>query len=502
MKLKNIFLFLGLVLFSLNSFASDLFDENNRIQDGIDVVAASEVFADIYENLDNVRWAGKNIEVAIESLENLNQNAHVAATGERVVLVWGDDLIANFPYPQKKDWKSYGQITTALVMRMREKDPGLHALRDNDLYAVVVNALLRGIDEDGEYFFAKDEQQEMESRILTNIGFEGGRDEKRNFRITGIYKGSSADIAGVKEGDIISEINGVRVANMSDADLRGVLSGYNSGTVKIKLLTPRGNKNISLRRASVVLADTDIVHRSSNEPGNDILEIIVHNVSDASVNIVNEALAKYPNADGILLDLRSCGGTDEKAAAKLAGLFIGQNPAMVISETAIDELEVVPGGDAVTKAPIVVLMSDSTHGTAEAIASAIYENNRGILVGTPTAGHARMASRKELKNGGVLKLLNKSIKTGRGNELDNRGVFPLICLSNIRNTAEKDAFFVSVMNGRFEAHDYNKDKNVDVKSLRSACPNITSGDDEDAMAIAVGAEILTDKRIYNELMDL
>jgi len=502
MMIKKIVLFLGLVLFSLNSFASEIFDENNRIQDGIDVISASDVFADIYETLDNVKWAGKNIEIAIESLENLNPKAHVAATGERIVLVWGDDLIANFPYPTKKDWKAYGQITTALVMRMREKDTTLHALQDNDLYAVVVNALLRGIDEDGSYIFSQDEIKDMESKILTNIGFEGGRDERQNFRITGVYKGSAADIAGIKDGDIISEINGVRVANMKDADLRSVLSGYNSGTVKIKLLTPHGNKNVSLRRASVVLADADIVHRSSNEPGNEILEVIIHNVSESAVNIVNEALAKYPNANGVIFDLRSCGGTDEKAAAKLVGLFIGQKPAMIISETAVDELEVIPGGNAVTDAPVVVLISDSTHGTAEAIASAFYENARGILVGTPTAGHARMASRMELKNGGILKLLNKSIKTGRGNALDNRGIFPLICLSNIRNSSEKQAFFVSVMNGRFEAHDYNKDQNVDVKSLRNACPNITSGEDEDAMALAVAAEILTDKRIYNELMDL
>ena len=81
-------------------------------------------------------------------------------------------------------------------------------------------------------------------------------------------------------------------------------------------------------------------------------------------------------------------------------------------------------------------------------------------------------------------------------------MFPLICLSNIRSAAQIDTFIVNIMNGRFDAHDYNKDTNVDVKSLRKACPNITSGSDEDAMAIAVAAEILTDKRIYNEIMDL
>ena len=502
MKIINAFFVLVLAFLPINLRADDLFANEEKIQDGINVIEASNVFAEIYEKLDDVRWAGKNIEVAIESLENLNSKAHIGATGERVVLVWGDDLIANFPYPEKKDWKAYGQITAALVIRMRQRDPILRSLNSEDLYNVVVNALLRGVDENGSYVFDENRTKGMDSKILTSIGFEGGRDERGNFRITGVFKGSSADIYGIEQGDIISEINGIRVSNMNDADLRSVLNGYNSGTVKIKLLTPSGNKNISLRRASIVLADADVVYRTSNEKENKILEIIVHNVSDSAVNIVNEALAKHDELSGIILDLRSASGENERAAAKLSGLFIGQNPVMVISETAVDELEVVPGGGSIVDAPIVVLISDSTRGTAEAIASAFYENGRGVLVGTPTAGRARMASHIKLQNGGVLELFNKSVKTGRGNVLDGRGVFPLVCLSNIRSASQMDIFFLNIMNGQFDAHDYNQDKNVDVNSLRKACPSITSGADEDAMAVAVAAEILTNKRVYNELMDL
>ena len=501
MKILNTVLFFALAFLPCRLVASDLFAEEDRIQDGIDVIQVSNVFADIYEKLDGVRWGGKNIDVAIESLEKLNPDAHVAATGERVVLVWGDDLVANFPYPEKKDWKAYGQITTALIMRMRQKDAGLRSLKDADLYDVVVNALLSGIDEYGSYV-VEDKAKELESKILTSIGFEGGRDDRGNFRITGVFQGSSADMSGIRQGDIISEINGIRVANMNDADLRSVLNGYNSGTVKIKLLTPSGNRNVSLRRASIVLADADVVYRSSNEDENKILEIIVHDVSESAVSIVNEALAKYDGISGVILDLRGGGGEDERAAAKLAGLFIGQNPVMIISETAIDELEVIPGGDALINVPVVVLVSDSTHGTAEAVASAFYENGRGVLVGTPTAGRARLASRINLENGGVLELFNKSIKTGRGNVLDGRGVFPLVCLSSIRSSAQMDTFFLNIMNGHFNAHDYNRDKDIDVNALRKACPNITSGADEDALAVAVAAEILTNKRIYDELMGL
>ena len=467
MKIAKIFLILNLIFAPGFLCASEIFDEDTKFVDGLDVHAVSDVFADIYEKLDGVNWAGKNIDVAIEGLEKINQNAHIAATGERAVLVWGDELIANYPYPESKDWKSYGDITTALILKMREKDKRLRSLSDYNLYQVVVDALLSSIDQNGTYVYSRDAINNGDTRILTSIGFDGGRDFKSNFRITGVYKDSPADIAGIHEGDIISEVNGKRVANMSDADMTAVLSGYNSGTVKIKLLTPFGNRNVTLRRATVVLADADIIHRSKNETTDGILEIVVHKISDGAVNIINEALNKYSDVGGIVLDLRTAKGDDEKAAAKMAGLFMGGVPVMRVIETAVDEMEIVPGGDAITNAPVVVLISDTTAGTSEAVASAFYENKRGVLIGTPTAGRSRISSLIDLKNGGVLELLNKSVKTGYGKVLDGRGVFPIVCLSNIRNADQRETFLLNVINGKFNAHDYNNDKNVDVKDRKS-----------------------------------
>lgn len=502
MKLRYIFLCLGLLFYPFVMAVADGVSAADTIQNDKATLRMSEVFADIYEKLNTVNWAGKDINVAIESLESLNPKAHIAATGERIVLVWGDELVANYPYPTNNDWKEYGQITAALIVRMQEQDEYLRSLSTSQLYEAVVNALLSGIDQNGSYIYSKDALRHDDTKILTSIGLDGGRDERGNFRIIGVYKDSPADVAGLHEGDIISEINGKRVSKMTDGEISGVLAGYNSGTSKLKVLTPVGNKNVTLRRATVVLADADIIYRGGNETTKGLLEIIVHKLSDGAVDIVNEALAKHSDVEGIVFDLRTSIGDDEKAAAKMAGLFLGQKPVMRIAETSVDELEIVPGGDAVTNVPVVVLISDTTRGTAEAVAAAFYENKRGIVIGTPSAGRSRIASHINLKNGGVLELFNKSVKTGSGNDLDGRGVFPLVCLSNIRNESQQEVFFLNIMNGEFNAHDYNKDKNVNVKALRKACPKIVSGADEDNIATAVSMKILTDKKIYKELMGL
>ena len=166
----------------------------------------------------------------------------------------------------------------------------------------------------------------------------------------------------------------------------------------------------------------------------------------------------------------------------------------------MDEVEVIPGGDAVTDAPIVVLMSNMTRGTAEAVVAALYENARGVLVGTPTAGAARIATRIDLANGGALELLNKSIKTGSGRNIDGRGIFPIVCLSNIRSSNQQDAFFLNVINNDFNAQDFNQDDKIAADVVRRGCPVITSGTDEDALAAAVAVKILTDGKVYNRLV--
>lgn len=499
MRMKCFFGFLFSVLLQMPLGAAELFFKDEPIQDGLPVFELSGTFADIYKKLDDVNWAGKSLNIAIESLENLNKDAHIAATDDRVVLVWKDSVVGNYPRPEINDWNGYGEITTALILKMRENDANLKKMSKNELYAHVVNVLVRGIDENGRYVFDPQAEINEDGRILTSLGLEGFRDEYGNFRVRNIYKASPADVAGISAGDLIVQINGTDVSAMSDRDLSNVLIGFNSGTAKMKLLTPFGEKAVVLRRATVVSADADIIYRDDDAWGG-LLEIVVHKLSDGAVNIVNEALARYPNVSGIILDLRATTGDDERAAAKFAGMFVGAVPVMRIVETAKDELEVVPATDAITDKPLLVLMSDMTRGTAEALVSAIYENHRGVLVGTPTAGSARIASQINLNNGAKLILLNKSIKSGQGKKIDGRGIFPIVCLSNIRTNQQQNAFFLNVVNNDFQARDFNQEPNVKADDIRRGCPVITSGADEDALAMAVAVKILTDKKVYNGLI--
>jgi carboxyl-terminal processing protease len=497
-KLFLIFVFSFLPFITL---AADLFDAETPVIEGVKVHETSAFFAEVFQKLSDINFAGKDVRVAIESLERLSPKIKIAATDHRIIIVHDSDIIGNWPRPLDNDWKGLGDITTALLLKIRASDPVIASQSGDILGLMAVNSIIHSLDQDGRYIASIYEE---DGKVLTSAGIQGKRDKIGNWRIEGVVKGSQADDAGINEGDLIVGINGKDVKTLSDAELAAAFGGLNSGTLKLSVATPTGTKKIVLRRASIVMTDADIVWRQSTSDKQQefkILEIIIYNVSENAVAIVNEALNKYSDATGIVLDMRAARGGDERAAAKLAGLFLGAVPIMHIEETAGEKLEVIPGGDAITNAPVVVLVSNQTQGSAEAIALAFNDNSRGVLVGTPTAGKAKLITKIELSNGATIELGNKRIKSGQGVLIDKRGVFPLVCLSNIRNKSQEDAFFVNVINGDFNAQNFNSDLSIDSDKIRKGCPNIKSGEDEDAAALAVSTKILTDNNVYKKLLE-
>jgi len=197
--------------------------------------------------------------------------------------------------------------------------------------------------------------------------------------------------------------------------------------------------------------------------------------------------------------MRSSVGDDEMALAKMAGLFLGEVPVARIMIEGDKDAEVTPGGRAVTDVPIVIAVSNSTAGTAEGLAFAFYEQEKGVTIGVPTSGKSRLRTTINLSNGGALELLNRELRTGQNRRIDGRGFFPIVCLSNIRTSGQQDVFMVSVRNSDWQIRDFNNDGNI--LAARRGCPNISSGADEDSVTTAVAMDILHSGDVYTALLD-
>ena len=496
--IKRILFLFSFFLFSFlnNIYGFELFDKEETIQYGLNVFELSNDFADIYEKLNSIEWGGKKKSISVNNLDKFYKGFEISSTSDRIIFLFNSNMISNYKSPKIDDWKAQGQLTTALILKLRSIEPKFLKLSKDEIYQIVVKSLMHSIDESGKYI--SDKNLSKFGTILTSLGINGYKSKDGNFYISGIIQNSVAYDADINIGDIVTEINGISVNKIKNSEFINILYGHSS-TVKLTIKTKFGNRKVVLRSASIILADTDITLKKLNNDLN-LLEIVVHKITDNSVAIINEALKKYSNLSGIVLDLRNTFGSDEIVTAKLAGLFLGKKPIMRIIESDKSEAEIISSEVSKIDIPTVVLISSSTRGTAEALAYSFYENKKGILIGTPTLGNAYIPVILNLKNTGKLEVFNKVFKSGMGNTIYKKGVFPIVCLSNIKGKKQQDSFFVNINNNSFKYNDFNKRKDLNAKHIRFACPNMNDGKEEDVISSAISAKILTDKKVYNKLI--
>ena len=201
-KLFLIFVFSFLPFITL---AADLFDAETPVIEGVKVHETSAFFAEVFQKLSDINFAGKDVRVAIESLERLSPKIKIAATDHRIIIVHDSDIIGNWPRPLDNDWKGLGDITTALLLKIRASDPVIASQSGDILGLMAVNSIIHSLDQDGRYIASIYEE---DGKVLTSAGIQGKRDKIGNWRIEGVVKGSQADDAGINEGDLIVGING------------------------------------------------------------------------------------------------------------------------------------------------------------------------------------------------------------------------------------------------------------------------------------------------------
>src|SRR5581483_10047299 len=119
-------------------------------------------------------------------------------------------------------------------------------------------------------------------------------------------------------------------------------------------------------------------------------------------------------------DLRYTAGGDPKEGIQLANLFVDSGMITYLEgqKFAKETFNANPK-DAVTKAPIAVLVNQATSGAAELVAGAVEDNHRGQVVGVKTFGSGSVQKLINLDDGSALLLSVAKYFTPSGKEIEN-----------------------------------------------------------------------------------
>jgi carboxyl-terminal processing protease len=242
-------------------------------------------------------------------------------------------------------------------------------------------------------------------------------------------KGSPADQAGLRAGDIVEYIDNKATRDISLYDAKQLLNGAAGSEVKLRVLRANSTPlTINVKRGSSRAAAAEI-RMEAGKVG--ILRI--NSFADTEATEVRNRLQDLvkQGAQKIVLDMRDTAGGSINEAVAVANLFIKDG---VLAQTIGREGKSLKSFSADPKAvvftgPLVALIDTGTAGAAEVVASALIERNRGQVVGEKSFGAGTEQQLFTLRGGdGLLlttvKWASSNGKTFLGEDRAHSGVAP------------------------------------------------------------------------------
>ena len=233
-----------------------------------------------------------------------------------------------------------------------------------------------------------------EFRTLTT-GKYGGigsviRQDSNAVRIAEPYKGSPADLAGLKIGDKIVAIDGKSIAGMKTDQVSSMLRGEPNTTVKVTVERLLDSKSVTYKIRRQRISIPSVSYADYVAPG---IGYIIHSdfTDDCYVEMraAIERLQSKGELKGLILDYRSNGGGVLQSAVKVLSLFVPKGTKVVEmkgrskqeGKSFVTEFEPL-----LPNLPLVVLIGENSASAAEIVSGALQDLDRAVLLGGRSFG--------------------------------------------------------------------------------------------------------------------
>ncbi len=252
-------------------------------------------------------------------------------------------------------------------------------------------------------------------------------------------KGTPADAAGVRPGDIIVEIDGESSTELTVFEAVQKIRGEKDTEVVLTMIRDRERVVIPIVRGVIDIPSVE--HRI--EDGVGIIEI--GRFGSDTVKLVEDAAAEIVAADvtDVIVDVRNNPGGLLNAAVGVSGVWLDRG-AVVLEEKRDGETvksykatgNTVFGPDVQT----VVLINEGSASASEIVAGALKDNGRATLIGETSFGKGSVQQLIDLQSGGALKVTIARWFTPDGKNIDQEGIAPdqEVVLTDEDYEAERD----------------------------------------------------------------
>jgi carboxyl-terminal processing protease len=271
--------------------------------------------------------------------------------------------------------------------------------------------------------------------------------------VTSVTPGTDAAHAGIEPGMVVLRVNDTpvaeRIAEIEKKRLPSsteratrwfiynrVFAGPADASVKVTLQRGDGSVfGVSLRRQIYSAAPEVTTHVLPS--GN--VYIRFDGFQHPITKEFRQALQKFRDAPGLILDLRRNGGGDLAVLLPIAGYFFGKKTLFAKDSTRTGkplssyvglfklplQLYVGRPGEQIYSGPVVILVDAHSASSSEVFAAGMQDTLRAKVIGSQSCGCVLgIAKPRAMKGGGVLEMSEVLWFSPKGRKLEGTGIIP------------------------------------------------------------------------------
>ena len=302
-------------------------------------------------------------------------------------------------------------------------------LKTDDDAKVAIDTMIASLNEPYTRFMNKKDYEDLTTSITSKIFGIGVNiySNSGKIEVFNVIPSTPADFAQIKQGDIISAVDGKDTNGMNISDVAALVRGPENSVVELTLIR-NGKKVIKkIKRKEIKIKNV-----KSSVIDNHIGYIqIVSFMGGTTPSEFVEALENTKNTDSMIIDLRGNTGGLLDNAVFIANMFIPQGEIVEIIyrngyKKSIQANTVQP----ILTKPLVVLVNGASASASEILSGALKDYHKATLVGRKTFGKGLVQKVVPLPNRTGLNVTIARYLTPNGTDINKLGIKPDVEVGN------------------------------------------------------------------------
>ena len=280
-------------------------------------------------------------------------------------------------------------------------------------------------------FFPPVEAKKFADTISGSFGGVGMEIDIKDKILTVIapLKGTPAEAAGIKAGDLIIAIDGKSTDSIPVEKAVSEIRGPVGTTVVVTIVRGGKPQDISITRETIQVPETD----DGIDAASGVYHIALYEFTSNSADLFNQAFSRFiaSGSRKLIIDLRSNPGGYLDAAVDIASHFLPKGATIVTEDFGGKEKNNVHTSVGYNDVPvgtkIAVLIDGGSASASEIFAGALQDNKAATLIGAKSFGKGSVQTLLDL-GGGSLKVTVARWITPDGHWIMGNGVTPDIAV--------------------------------------------------------------------------